>query len=135
MAIKITPQLLDRLRGLAENCQPPIWELNEHSEVVSVAHTVAEVAYDEDAQFIAEADPATVLAMIDEIERLQAELKPDCPHWQQEGDGINEWRRCCTNNSYNVPEGGEPSEFCSDCGGKIEILDYDPNIESEAGSE
>lgn len=72
MAIKITPQLLDRLRGLAQNCQPPIWEVNEHSDVVSVAHTVAEVAYDEDAQFIAAADPATVLAMVEEIERLRA---------------------------------------------------------------
>jgi len=69
--IKITPQLLDRLRGLAQNCQPPIWKLNEHSDVVSVAHTVAEVAYDEDAQFIAAADPATVLAMVEEIEQLR----------------------------------------------------------------
>lgn len=72
MAIKITPQLLDRLRGLAQNCQPPIWEVNEDSDVVSVAHTVAEVAYDEDAQFIAAADPATVLALVEEIERLRA---------------------------------------------------------------
>lgn len=71
MAIKITPAFLDRLRGLAQNCQPPIWEVNEHSDVVSVAHTVAEVAYDEDAQFIAAADPATVLAMVEEIERLR----------------------------------------------------------------
>ena len=69
--VQLTPAFLDRLRGLAQNCQPPIWEVNEHSDVVSVAHTVAEVAYDEDAQFIAEANPATVLAMVEEIERLQ----------------------------------------------------------------
>lgn len=69
--VKLTPAFLDRLRGLAQNCQPPIWELNKHSDVVSVAHTVAEVAYDEDAQFIAAADPATVLAMVEEIERLR----------------------------------------------------------------
>jgi len=69
--VKLTPAFLDRLRGLAQNCQPPIWEVNEHSDVVSVAHTVAEVAYDEDAQFIAAADPATVLALVEEIERLQ----------------------------------------------------------------
>lgn len=50
-----------------------------------------------------------------------------CPHWQQEGDGMYEWRRFCTNNSYNAPEGGEPSEFCPDCGGKVEILDSEPN--------
>ena len=71
MAIKLTPAFLDRLRGLAQNCQPLIWQLNEHSDVVSVAHTVAEVAYDEDAQFIAEANPATVLAMVEEIEQLR----------------------------------------------------------------
>lgn len=70
--VDLTPQLLDRLRGLAQNCQPPIWEVNEHSDVVSVAHTVAEVAYGEDAQFIAAADPATVLALIDRIEELEA---------------------------------------------------------------
>ena len=74
MAIKLTPAFLDRLRGLAQNCQPPIWEVNEHSDVVSVAHTVAEVAYDEDAQFIAEANPATVLAMVEEIEILKTAL-------------------------------------------------------------
>ena len=69
--VDLTPAFLDRLRGLAENCQPPKWEVNEHSDVVSVAHTVAEVAYDEDAQFIAAADPATVLALIEEIEFLR----------------------------------------------------------------
>lgn len=71
MAIKLTPAFLDRLRGLAQNCQPPIWKLNEHSDVVSVAHTVAECGYDEDAQFIAEANPATVLALVEEIEQLR----------------------------------------------------------------
>lgn len=70
--VELTPAFLDRLRGLAQNCQPPIWKVNEHSDVVSVAHTVAEVAYDEDAQFIAAADPATVLALIDRIEELEA---------------------------------------------------------------
>lgn len=74
MAIELTPAFLDRLRGLAQNCQPLIWQLNEHSDVVSVAHTVAEVAYDEDAQFIAVADPATVLAMVEEIEILKTAL-------------------------------------------------------------
>lgn len=75
--------------------------------------------------------------MVEEIERLRAGLKPACPHWQQDGDGINEWRRCCTNRSYTIPEGGEPSEFCPDCGGRvtvfvpIEILDTDPNAESD----
>lgn len=70
-SVNLTPAFLDRLRGLAQNCQPPIWKLNEHSDVISVAHTVAEVAYDEDAQFIAEANPATVLALVEEIEFLR----------------------------------------------------------------
>lgn len=69
--VELTSAFLDRLRGLAQNCQPLIWQLNEHNDVVSVAHTVAECGYDEDAQFIAEANPATVLAMVEEIERLR----------------------------------------------------------------
>lgn len=73
--VELTPAFLDRLRGLAQNCQPPIWEVNEHSDVVSVAHTVAECGYDEDAQFIAEADPATVLTLIEEIELLKKRLR------------------------------------------------------------
>lgn len=71
MKVELTPAFLDRLRGLALNCQPKIWKLNEHGEVVSNVHTVAEFAYDEDAQFIAAANPATVLAMVEEIERLR----------------------------------------------------------------
>lgn len=94
---------------------------------------VIEDSTQEEAEHIAEADPATVLAMVEEIERLRSGLKASCPHWQQDGDGINEWRRCCTNSSYTIPEGGEPSEFCPDCGGKVEVLDYNPNAESEAG--
>lgn len=72
--VELTPAFLDRLRGLAQNCQPPIWTVNKHSDVVSVAHTVAEVAYDEDAQFIAEANPATVLALVEEIDLLKKRL-------------------------------------------------------------
>lgn len=133
MTIELTPAFLDRLRGLAQNCQPPIWQLNEHSDVVSVAHTVAECGFDKDAQFIAEANPATVLAMLDEIERLRAGLKPACPHWQMSEDGPNDWIRGCTLENYQTPDGGEPSEFCPDCGGSIEIQEFQPNNENEAG--
>lgn len=129
---ELTPAFLDRLQGLARNCQEPIWEVNVHGNVVSASDEVAICGFLEDADFIAEADPATVLALVEEIETLRAGLKASCPHWQQDGDGINEWRRCCTNSSYTIPEGGESSEFCPDCGGKVEVLDYDPNIESEA---
>lgn len=103
--VDLTPAFLDRLRGLSQNCQPPIWELNEHSDVVSVAHTVAEVAYDEDAQFIAVADPATVLAMVEEIERFR--------HFVRET--LDELHEC-----YN-------EESCKIC------KEIDRVIESEAG--
>lgn len=73
-SVELTPAFLDRLRGLAQNCQPPIWDVNEHSDVISVAHKVAEVAYDEDAQFIAAADPATVLALLDELTDVRMAL-------------------------------------------------------------
>lgn len=75
MAIELTPAFLDRLRGLAQNCEQPIWELNEHDDVVSVADTVAVCGFYEDAQFIAEANPATVLAMVEEIELLKKRLR------------------------------------------------------------
>lgn len=70
--IKITPQLLDRLRGLARNCQEPIWEVNVHGNVVSASDEVAICGFLEDADFIVAADPATVLAMVEELERLRA---------------------------------------------------------------
>lgn len=103
--VELTPAFLDRLRGLAQNCQPPIWEVNEHSDVVSVAHTVAECGYDEDAQFIAEANPATVLAMVEEIERFR--------HFVRET--LDELHEC-----YN-------EESCKIC------KEIDRVIESEAG--
>ena len=101
--VQLTPAFLDRLRGLAQNCQPPIWQLNEHSDVVSVAHTVAEVAYDEDAQFIAAADPATVLAMVEEIEQLtktSQELFDKTKALEQE---IEQIKRQAENNVKHVP--------------------------------
>ena len=121
--VELTPAKLADIKKKAEAAKdvkwPTIEQFPQHEEYPA-------------AELIAAADPATVLAMVEEIERLRAGLKPACPHWQQDGDGINEWRRCCTNSSYHIPEGGEPSEFCPDCGGKVEVLDYDPNIESEA---
>ena len=103
--VDLTPAFLDRLRGLAQNCQPLIWQLNEHNDVVSVAHTVAECGYDEDAQFIAEADPATVLALVEEIERFR--------HFVRET--LDELHEC-----YN-------EESCKIC------KEIDRVIESEAG--
>ena len=72
--VDLTPAFLDRLRGLARNCQEPIWEVNVHGNVVSASDEVAICGFLEDADFIAEADPATVLAMVEEIEILKTAL-------------------------------------------------------------
>ena len=75
--VDLTPAKLAELRQKAEACDPKIWEIDKYGNVVSVAHTVAECGFvatcgsDEDTQFIAAADPATVLAMVEEIERLR----------------------------------------------------------------
>jgi hypothetical protein len=75
MTIEITPELLANLRQTATNCQPPIWKLDEHSDVISDHHKVAMCNFSDDAQHIAAADPATVLALVAEIERLTGELQ------------------------------------------------------------
>ena len=103
MAIELTPAFLVRLRGLAQNCEQPIWELNEHDDVVSVADTVAVCGFYEDAQFIAEADPATVLAMVEEIEQLtktSQELFDKTKALEQE---IEQIKRQAENNVKHVP--------------------------------
>jgi hypothetical protein len=75
MTVKITPGLLTSWRRMAENCQPQAWKLDEHGDVVSDHHTVAECGFIDDAVFIATFDPATVLALVAEIERLTSELQ------------------------------------------------------------
>lgn len=141
MAIELTPAKLADIKKKAEAAEtqgPSPWEFVKTVEENHIYFEVrdnddCQLVTQEEAEHIAAADPATVLAMVEEIERLRAELKPTCPHWQQEGDGMYEWRRCCNNSSYETSEGGEPGEFCEDCGGKVEILDFDPNSESETG--
>jgi hypothetical protein len=74
MSVKITPELLANLRQKAKDCQPPVWRLDQHSDVISDAHTVAECGFAEDAQHIAAADPATVLALVELVESLSIML-------------------------------------------------------------
>jgi DNA polymerase sigma len=75
MTVKITPEFLENLRQTATNCQPPVWRLDDHSDVISDHHKVAMCNFSDDAQHIAAADPATVLALVTEIERLTSELQ------------------------------------------------------------
>lgn len=68
--VELTPAKLADIKKKAEVCHQEIWE-----DDVSVAYTVAACGFREDAQFIAAADPATVLALVEEIESLQIALR------------------------------------------------------------
>jgi hypothetical protein len=74
MTVKITPEFLENLRQTATNCQPPVWRLDDHSDVISDHHKVAMCNFSDDAQHIAAADPATVLALVELIESLSIML-------------------------------------------------------------
>ena len=65
--VDITPAKLAELKKKAEVCHQEIWK----EDVYSVAYTVAACGFREDAEFIAAADPATVLAMVEEIEQFR----------------------------------------------------------------
>ena len=71
---EIAFNLLAHLKQKAEACDPKIWHLNDgdiYAETPTVPMRIAEVEFAEDAEFIAAACPAMVLAMIAEIERLR----------------------------------------------------------------
>ena len=59
--VKLTPAKLAELKKKAKACHHEIWEEDFYSE--------------EDAAYIAEADPATVLAMVEEISILRRALR------------------------------------------------------------
>ena len=67
---------LAELKQKASECDCKIWRIYHGSEGYSIRAErnikIADSGYLEDAQFIAAADPATVLAMVEEIERLRA---------------------------------------------------------------
>jgi len=64
--VDLTAAKLAELKKKAEAAEPTIWE-----DSISVAHTVTSCGLKDEAEFIAAADPATVLAMVEEIERLR----------------------------------------------------------------
>ena len=64
--VDLTPAKLAQLKQKAKSCSQEIWE-----DSISVAYTVTTCGLKDEAQFIAAADPATVLAMVEEIERLR----------------------------------------------------------------
>ena len=71
---EITSNLLAYLKQKAEACDPKIWHLNDgdiYAETPTVPLRIAEVEFAEDAEFIATACPAMMLALVAEIERLQ----------------------------------------------------------------
>lgn len=79
--VELTPAKLAKLRQKAEGCDPKHWVMDQHGDVVAVDFDnkgsklkIASVDYLEDAEHIADADPATVLAMVEEIETLKTAL-------------------------------------------------------------
>ena len=110
--VKLTPAKLAELRQKAAGCDPKYWIMDQHGDVVAVDFDnkntklkIASVDFLDDAELIAAADPATVLAMVDEIERFR--------HFVRET--LDELHEC-----YN-------EESCKIC------KEIDRVIESEAG--
>ena len=76
--IELTPEKLADIKQKAEGCDPKYWVMDQHGDVMAVDFEsegtqpkIASVEFLEDAEYIAAADPATVLALVEEIERLQ----------------------------------------------------------------
>lgn len=88
--VELTPAKLAELKAAAQSICPAHrrWNLNEYAFWVDVYDNyeviVCQPVHINSAMsFIAEADPATVLAMVEEIERLQEivdNLLDHCPH-------------------------------------------------------
>lgn len=77
--VELTPAKLAELKKKAAGCDPKYWIMDQHGDVVGVDFDsegtqpkIASVEFLEDAEHIAAADPATVLALIDRIEELEA---------------------------------------------------------------
>lgn len=110
--VKLTPANLAELKKKAAGCDPKYWIMDQHGDVVAVDFDnkntklkIASVDFLDDAEHIAAADPATVLAMVEEIERFR--------HFVRET--LDELHEC-----YN-------EESCKIC------KEIDRVIESEAG--
>lgn len=75
MSIEITSALLNGLRQKAEKVEPNDYVLSDGCVIKSESFkdlTIADCAFSDDAEFIAAASPAVVLALIDEVERLRS---------------------------------------------------------------
>jgi hypothetical protein len=77
MPIKITPAFLSDLRQKAEKVEPNDYILTDGLAIKSESFkdlTIADCAFSDDAEFIAAASPAVVLALVAEVERLRDRL-------------------------------------------------------------
>ena len=110
--VDLTPDKLANIKQKAAGCDPKYWIMDQHGDVVAVDFDnkstklkIASVDFLDAAEHIAAADPATVLAMVEEIERFR--------HFVRET--LDELHEC-----YN-------EESCKIC------KEIDRVIESEAG--
>ncbi len=77
MSIEITPELLNDLRQKAEAVEPNDYILTDGLVIKSESFkdlTIADCAFSDDAEYIAAASPAVVLALVAEVERLNIAL-------------------------------------------------------------
>jgi hypothetical protein len=75
--IEITPAFLSDLRQKAEKVEPNDYILTDGLVIKSESFkdlTIADCAFSDDAEFIAAASPAVVLALVAEVERLNFAL-------------------------------------------------------------
>lgn len=77
--IEVTPELLADVENKAEFVEPKIYRLNDNFDIVcdnphlsGDTILIAKVEFGEDAEFIAAASPAVVLALIQRIRDLEA---------------------------------------------------------------
>lgn len=74
-SVDLTPAKLADIKQKASECECKIWRIFHGSDGYSIQAgrniKIADSEFLEDAEYIAAADPATVLAMVEEIERLR----------------------------------------------------------------
>lgn len=82
--IEITPELLNDLRQKAEAVEPNDYILTDGLVIKSESFKdliIADCAFSDDAEYIAAANPAVVLALVAEIDRLRDRLEElECPN-------------------------------------------------------
>lgn len=143
--IEITPELLAELKERAEAATPGPWKVHtlEVQNPCSVLTRTASWIVLSDGEnlpladrkgvsnnrHIAAANPATVLALVAEIERLKQFEKPTCKHWWSEDHEC--WDSGCMEiTGLHIGADSEPYDYCPNCGGVTEIVD-EPETERE----